>query len=842
MAVVGAVTSKTPWDNIANYKPCRMKLHDLYVCKPPVGTVVIDHLSHPDIVKSVGGNTWFSAEDLAKPNFQQLLVYLQQLAQEKQVSIVSKDDVVIAGVRGELKTERIWEVTEHYEMMHNGQFMRVSTDLLSQRSNSDGTFDWLLIRLAPSVVQRYNCFACYVPTKVKGIVVSVKTQMPVNVPGVQHGKGDFVVAYGTLGPGGKMSPSPKNRFVVNGEVFSLTYNNQGWSDCLSFCQPIGVGSLPRLFTPKSNGQDSNLPKEIVTLQKSFENAVQSGVLVSYDPTQVPVVVTKFTDDIVKRMSVEVGSYINEEFLYVMRIRNVKEVVDVFCSKNGQNVYVKLYDEGVRKFSISNMQEIKSFITLIAGLQKRGFLSNMRTTQITEQDLQSLKAFTGSLYTTLNTAMYEGKVKSLGFTEWAACRSIYDSLRKSSVAGVRLFRGMNLSKRPKAGDIIKLPSFSSWSFSYTVAAEFGEYRFMINLNNRVEMIHINSLSHFRDEEYECILNAGYKLRVNGVVRTSEGTVFECELAKDSIQIDKLLKEFDYDKDEDHTQYAIDISHLPLRNKEIGGVLYLSIISHHPDDFYSEVIFSSRFGTDSKSSVIVDVSTSSFDVRWFEKGQERRKSVELLSSDAKTMQNLTALLETICKSIVPDEVKSIYPIGSKFMFDITSKFQNEGYQLLKQVFDEESVRMKVLRGSITITGDNDDHIALRFMISNDMKLKVAVRSNHTSLAKEFDVADQGIVDNVYNVVVTRFKLNQFHRVERALDLVSRYLGQSWKKLSQTSAGEGGTSESTAMYSVGSNDLTVSFSGNEMVFNNVKHVFFYDNLRKIASEISDLLRGQV
>ena len=51
-------------DNPKDYKPCRKKIYEIYVCKPPLGTCVINKLEQADVVKAVGGKTWFSAEDM----------------------------------------------------------------------------------------------------------------------------------------------------------------------------------------------------------------------------------------------------------------------------------------------------------------------------------------------------------------------------------------------------------------------------------------------------------------------------------------------------------------------------------------------------------------------------------------------------------------------------------------------------------------------------------------------------------------------------------------------------------------------------------------------------------
>lgn len=65
--------------------------------------------------------------------------------------------------------------------------------------------------------------ACFVPKNQQGQINTFRGIQRINQPGIPHGKGDFVVC--TMLPNG--TPNLGERWVVNGEIFCTTFNNQG---------------------------------------------------------------------------------------------------------------------------------------------------------------------------------------------------------------------------------------------------------------------------------------------------------------------------------------------------------------------------------------------------------------------------------------------------------------------------------------------------------------------------------------------------------------------------------------------------------------------------------------
>lgn len=53
-------------DNPSSYKNCAKKQYEIYVCMPPKNTIVINKLEQADVVKALGGKTYFTVEQIEK--------------------------------------------------------------------------------------------------------------------------------------------------------------------------------------------------------------------------------------------------------------------------------------------------------------------------------------------------------------------------------------------------------------------------------------------------------------------------------------------------------------------------------------------------------------------------------------------------------------------------------------------------------------------------------------------------------------------------------------------------------------------------------------------------------
>lgn len=271
-------------DNPSSYKNCSKKQYEIYVCMPPKNTIVINKLEQADVVKALGGKTYFTVDEIEKMQKSNppMLAQLQQLvAQGRAYAVTDATPFVLCGTVGEMWTIKADKLASTYNFLQGGQPLAINQQTLNQRLHGK-YLDWTLIRTSPQATAGQN-MACFVPSSQKGqIPNSWGSVLNYNGVGIKHGKGDFIVC--TKLPNGQ--PNLADRWVVNGEIFATTYNNQGWVDCLnqSSIKNITIDSLPRLVpqqTAIDNGVDFNVFKQkcdtiMKELQKIYKFNVKSN--------------------------------------------------------------------------------------------------------------------------------------------------------------------------------------------------------------------------------------------------------------------------------------------------------------------------------------------------------------------------------------------------------------------------------------------------------------------------------------------------------------------------------------------------------------------------------------
>lgn len=214
-----------------NYKSCRKKQYEIWVCKPPAGTVIINKLEQANVVRALNGVTFFSAvaierfRETGNPIYQQLMQY----AQQGFVYVVKEQDVVLSGTRGEMWLTSIEKVQRTYQVMSNGQWgsdWAGVTKTRGETSNGKFVLPWMKVRSMGDAAAA--TMACFVPASQAGQIQTSWAVLNYNAKGVEHGLGDFILC----SKNADGSPDLSNRWVVNGAVFADTYNNQGWQGCI----------------------------------------------------------------------------------------------------------------------------------------------------------------------------------------------------------------------------------------------------------------------------------------------------------------------------------------------------------------------------------------------------------------------------------------------------------------------------------------------------------------------------------------------------------------------------------------------------------------------------------
>ena len=243
------------YTNPSNYKKCTRKQFEVYFCKPPINTIVLNTESFPDIVKSCNGKRYFTADEIASmqkknPSF---ISNLQNLVMSRRAFAVTESSpYVISDVLGNLKTCDLDDLQRNYNLISGGQSVRIDERIIATRMTGK-YLDWTVLRSQPFTQSAF--VAMFVPVKEKfNVQHSSGALEPVNEPGVSHGKGDFLVT--TLDWNGNVRRD--NIRIYSNFEFGLLFNNQGWTDCLSPIKNITIADLPRLISIKDRTEKLTL--------------------------------------------------------------------------------------------------------------------------------------------------------------------------------------------------------------------------------------------------------------------------------------------------------------------------------------------------------------------------------------------------------------------------------------------------------------------------------------------------------------------------------------------------------------------------------------------------------
>lgn len=320
------------------------KQYEIYVCMPPKNTVVINKLEQADVVKVLGGKTYFTAkqvEKMQKSNSSMLAQLQRLIAQGRAYAVTDATPFVLCGTVGEMWVISPDKLAKTYNFLQGGQPLQINQQSFGQRMKN-GLLDWTLVRTSPQAMAAQN-MACFVPSAQKGqIQTSWGAVLNINGVGISHGKGDFVVCAKL--PNGK--PNLSDRWVVNGDIFATTYNNRGWADCLkqSDIKSITITSLPNLVFANSRAISPKVAKDIIT---SVITDVYSRTHIEYEA---------------ERMDDEYGLWVN--LISLKKVDGVYPYYGVLYNdvKNKFMLDVRFDDSSnVKYFELKDKREVEKYL-------------------------------------------------------------------------------------------------------------------------------------------------------------------------------------------------------------------------------------------------------------------------------------------------------------------------------------------------------------------------------------------------------------------------------------------------------------------------------------------------
>ena len=231
-------------NDINNYKRCTKKTYFVYACMPEKGTCIINRLINVNLYQ----------------RYKKDYIKAEQAKKYKGLPLADGEQVCIYGVAGEFALVPLQVVLNNYVLDND---MQISVENLKKR--------WIKLKVKGNFKEY---FACFVPK----MQVEHLGKEDVNANNVNHGKGDFIVCDSVNG-----KPNMNTRQVVNGIVFSNTYSNQGWQNCISSVNLIAYENLPDLVSKHiviEENKEEQIAKKIITIVELFKEHYKFNIVSS----------------------------------------------------------------------------------------------------------------------------------------------------------------------------------------------------------------------------------------------------------------------------------------------------------------------------------------------------------------------------------------------------------------------------------------------------------------------------------------------------------------------------------------------------------------------------------
>lgn len=584
-----------------------------------------------------------------------------------------------------------------------------------------------------------------------------------------------------------------------------------------------MGLLTSLFKRDEPAVHRTRSVPLNDIRNSIVQNIQSGELIGYDTYKVLTVQTEFTEKESKELTSPVYDILSEyrELHSLLRIENDKDCINVSYPEDGACLYVEIVGVGILPVPVRDLNDAEEIIVSLAGLLYRDLSPSLKSValNLTSSELSNLCE----------------TISSEDIAEWYACRGLFETLRKGFVSNVRLFMGTTTTKRYNAGDTVSLTSFSRWSFSIGTANKIGEQIFAIYPDTRIEGLYHNGIG---DLNGSVLINAGYRLRVERVISLrkyrecgssdTSGVVYICDIEPDEDNAPRLISSFESAEDSDVYRLDDALVQLPERNPVIGQSFYSSWVEDDCVEFRR--VCSDRTVNFDKVRVVVGETV----VMSVGKGDDYQeiKSIQFTTYNETYIAVEEAMVNLSLKASV--EVRNVlYSQEVAFMYEIASKFSEEGYAVLEQrCASQVDVMTKTeMLGVLVLAGENDK-VIVKFKVGTSMiaDFEFITEGKSTHVQLEFMQAD--LCDQVYDLVVRKFVLQQYNRVQLALGLVARY-----KRVALEVRRVG-------YYKVGNWECAVAFNGGTLEFaclgGSVIELEYSASLLDIMSAIVILMEG--
>lgn len=205
--------------DISNYKRCREKQYKSYICLPEQESYIINKLEKTEEWIKLGKRSFISKDNMDKLQQNNKAVYEFILKHGKKVD---NGYFVISGVVGELDLISFNQLASQF--IYNDDTMITKESIIKLMGRSK-YFDWVLIKNKRIL----NALAYHIENSYTNKINIGNKSYGINIPGIDHGKGDFAVCYND----NNGQPIGNTLRIYNGIEFKEKFDNRGWQNVLS---------------------------------------------------------------------------------------------------------------------------------------------------------------------------------------------------------------------------------------------------------------------------------------------------------------------------------------------------------------------------------------------------------------------------------------------------------------------------------------------------------------------------------------------------------------------------------------------------------------------------------
>lgn len=863
-------------DYAEQFKPCRRIEYEAFVCKPPIGSAVLNPVTNYKAIYLLNGKSYLSNREVAY--IQQSNLQLYNLLRG---SIISASSFVvnIAGFNFIIDYNKL---VKDYTFINSSRLTQ--SRLLSKSficEEQDGFITPINItlnqagKLGIKDAEKYLVIPWF-KVKYSGALYEEealyidKNLKPKFMMYLPYENEDFCVVV-------ENSDEYTAHFIPV-SIFTKVYDLRGWS------KQLGNRSIVEYPQPTPLFELASSHRGIKTFAVLIESIIDAKYKTSFSSQSG--IINDLATEIISRncLAIEFTMQSCDTFFLAYKKDGY------YCMASGdKQVFEDEYDSDIERYlndveklhiRMLHIKDFNSYVDLLIaflGLDNASIISNYRIPRLTANELVTLAKYTGAEYGNINNYLLGNKCDN-DFNAYIEAMFISDIIDRCQVVRDSYhYRGINLdfetASKLKEGYILKHDNFASTSltsiasYEFIMSASSHQRGILLVFKNTTHKhgAYIDNISAHRNKEFEVLYNIGSDFRL--VKKLGEYCELDCQYAE--IWLAELIE--DKSRGIRKYKYQSDMTEKLIVTIQASGLLrefyinnardynhwektkaWIELVRYNSEDIHIDIRCDNGvFDIEFMGSI---EATYSFSIK--EKGYNHLFSYiysmlakapnnikfnqsALGSFDDKFMTDLIALLTANNFVIIAEKVNEhsmLSPFDGSVDwgsdFDLTS--------LLPNTQETKPAPMKELRSNrlVLLTADGkplDLTIELSLTDNKEIKCELIANLGKKSSRKVFTISIEKrfeLFELVYKSIVTKFPIDPTRRIKRIFSIVSGY-NESYLEFTKTIQGyQCAFDDKIFNISIEGTQVIIEYNGTTIQVN------YYEDIYDIAAQIQTLI----